>query len=310
MRGLIPVLLIVFILLANSVFVLSETQQAIITQFGKPVGESVVEPGLKFKIPFVQKVSRFDKRFLEWEGAVAELPTKDKVFILVDTFARWRITDPLVFFQRVRNEREAQSRLDDILDGETRNAIAKHELLEVVRTSNRDAEQDETIGIVEELDDIRAGREKIRLEILAAAKERTKNSDLGIEILDVQFKRINYGKDVLHDVYQRMISERVRISDRFRSQGQGEKAEILGKKDRELQRITSEAFKTAEEIRGDADAEAADIYAQAYDKSATSRDFYEFLKSMETLEGTIDGQTSLVLSTEGDFFRYLKESGR
>jgi len=309
MRAIIPILLVLGIVVSNFFFVLAETEQAIITQFGEPK-RTISEPGLQFKIPFFNDVHRFDKRFLEWEGAVAELPTRDKVFIIVDTFARWRISDPLVFFQRVRNEREAQSRLDDIIDGETRNAIAKHELLEVVRSSNRVAEADDTIGFEAELDPITSGREKIRQQVLKAAQQRTADSGLGIEILDVQFKRINYGDEVLRDVYDRMISERVRISDRFRSEGQGEKAETLGEKDRELQRITSEAFRTAEEIRGDADAEAADIYAKAYNKSASSREFYEFMKSMEILEKTIGKDTSLVISTEGDFYRFLKESGR
>ncbi len=297
----------VFIVLSGAVYVVPEWEQVIITQFGDPVGDPITTPGLKFKVPLIQKVHRFEKRFLEWEGAVAELPTKDKVFILVDTYARWRISDPLLFFQRLRNERGAQSRLDDILDGETRNAIAKHVLLEVIRISNREPLKDESVtGIQQELTEIDKGRDVIREQILEASQPRV--SDLGIEILDVQFKRINYGDQVLQDVYRRMISERTRISDRFRSEGQGEKAEILGNMERELQRIQSGAYKTAQEIRGRADAEATEIYAGAYNQSADSRNFYEFLKTMETFETTVDPETWMILSTDGDFYRFLKQS--
>jgi membrane protease subunit HflC len=302
-------LLVLLVVVGSSAFVVNEWEQVIITQFGEPVRDPITTPGLKFKIPFIQKLHRFDKRFLEWEGDVAELPTKDKVFILVDTYARWRISDPLLFFQRLRNELGAQSRLDDILDGETRNAIAKHELLEVIRSTNRSPEQDEAMpGIQGELEEILEGREVIRRQILEAGQQRT--SDLGIEVLDVQFKRINYGDQVLQDVYNRMTSERVRISDRFRSEGQGEKAKILGDMERELKRISSEAYRQAEEIRGRADAEAIDIYARAYDQSVESRRFYEFLKSMATLDATVDDDTWLLLSTDGDFYRFLESSGQ
>ncbi len=301
-------LLAAAILLAGSVFVVNEWEQAIITQFGDPVGDPITTPGIKFKVPLIQKVHRFDKRFLEWDDRVAELPTRDKVFILVDTYGRWRISDPLLFFQRLRNEDGAQSRLNDILGGETRNAIAKHNLLEVIRTSNRTPQTDESAtGVEEELESIETGREDIRQQILAEGRART--ADLGIEVLDVRFKRINYGEQVLQDVHNRMISERVRISDRFRSEGQGQKAKILGDMERDLQRITSEAYRTAEEIRGRADAEATEIYARAYNQSADSRRFYEFLKSMETFEKTVDPDTWLVLSTDGDFYRFLKRSG-
>ncbi len=303
----IVVALVALVLVFDAVYQVKEFEQVIITQFGEPVGDPVTEPGLHVKIPLIRKVHRFDKWFLEWEGEAAELPTKDKVFIVVDSFARWRITDPLKFFQRLRNEQGAQSRLDDILDGETRNAIARHLLLEVIRSSNREPIRDESATEVgQELSPIAEGRDAIRMQILAAAQKRT--ADLGIEILDVQFKRINYGEQVLRDVYNRMISERVRISDRFRSQGQGERAEILGNMERELKRIQSEAYRTAEEIRGRADAEATEIYARAYNQSADSRRFYEFLKSMETFEKTVDSETWLILSTDGDFYRYLEKS--
>ncbi len=306
---LIGIILAVLLVLSGAIFVVNEYEQVIITQFGEPVGDPIDTPGLHFKVPFIQVVHRFDKRFLEWEGDVAELPTKDKVFILVDTYARWRIDDPLLFFQRLRNEQGGQSRLDDILDGETRNAIAKHELLEVIRSTNREAEATEVAADpMTELEPIQTGRDEIRREILAAAKPRT--TDLGIEILDVQFKRINYGRQVLDDVYDRMTSERVRISDRFRSEGQGERAEIRGNMERDFQRIQSEAYRQAEEIRGRADAEATEIYARAYNQSADSRRFYEFLKSMETLENTVDDETRFLLSTDGDFYRFLESSGQ
>jgi len=309
MKRILGVLLVlVLLLLANlSLFVVREDRQAIITEFGAPVGDAIDTPGLKFKLPW-RKAQYFDRRFLEWQGSAEELPTRDKVFIFVDTYARWRISDPLLFFQRLRDERGAQSRLDDILDGETRNAIANHDLIEVVRSSNREAAADESYpdaggGLAE----IVTGRDKIRQDILAAAQERT--DDLGIEVLDVQFRRINYGEQVEPDVFNRMISERQRIADRFRSQGQGQASEILGNMDRDLKRIESEAYRQATEIRGRADASATEIYASAYNQSAQSRNFYEFLRTMEAFETTIDPNTWLVVSTDSDYFSFLKASG-
>ena len=292
----------------SSAYQLNEAEQAIITQLGKPVGDPVDTPGLHFKIPFLQRVNRFDKRFLEWDGEVNELPTRDKRLILVDTYARWRITDPLLFFQRLRDENGAQSRLDDILDGETRNAIANHDLLEVVRTSNRKPELDESLPADEAsvLDPIEYGRERIRQEILAAAQART--TDLGLEILDVRLKRINYIEDVRQEVYGRMISERKRIAARYISEGQGEAQRIQGKREKDLLQIQSEAYKKAQEIRGKADAEATSIYAAAYDQSAESRSFYRLLKTLETFQSTVDANTSLLLSTDGEFYSYLKNS--
>jgi membrane protease subunit HflC len=306
---LVGLVVAAIIVIAGAAYQVFETEQVILTQFGKPVGKPVTQPGLHFKIPLIRKVHRFDKRFLEWDGKANQLPTKDKRFIWADTYARWRITDPLLFFQRLQNERGAQSRLDDILDGETRNAIANHELVELVRTSNRTPVHDESLSEgADELVPIKDGREAIRREILAAAQTRTQ--DLGIEILDVQFKRINYVEEVQEKVYDRMIAERRRIADRFRSEGEGESARIRGELERDLNQIESEAFKTAEEIKGRADAEATSIYAAAYDRSADSRRFYEFLKSMETLEVTASSETSILLSTEGEFYRFLKASGR
>jgi membrane protease subunit HflC len=300
--------LVAAIVLANALFIVREDKQVIVTQFGEPIGGPINEPGLKIKLPFFQKLHVFEKRFLEWQGDAEELTTKDKKYIYVDVYARWRIADPLLFFQRLTNEMNAQSRLDDILDGETRNAIARHDLLEVVRSSNREPVFDENAP-TDVFRSIEAGRDQIRGEILEAAKATA--AGLGIEILDVQFRRINYSDPQTQNaVFQRMISERKRIADRFRSEGQGEAARILGEMDRELKRIQSEAYREAEEIRGRADAQATQIYAAVYDRSADSRSFYEFLQTMATFEDTIDAGTTLVLSTDGEFYRFLEGSGR
>ena len=306
--GFIILVLAIFVI-ASSAFVVRETDQVIVTQFGKPVGNPIIEPGLHFKVPVVQKIRRFEKRYLEWDGDATELTTKDKRFIFVDTYARWRITDPLLYFQRLQDERRAQSRLDDILEGETRNAIANHHLVEVVRSSNREPAQDlSEVGIQANLEEIEFGRERIRLEILKAAQSRV--TDLGIEVLDVQLKRINYIENDRRKVYDRMIAERRRIADRYRSEGEGEAARISGEIERELKRIQSEAYRTAEEVIGAADAEATEIYAKAYNQSADSRSFYEFLKTMETLASTADSRTSVLLSTEGEFYKFLTETGQ
>ncbi|MGD9549320.1 MAG: protease modulator HflC [Candidatus Krumholzibacteriia bacterium] len=307
MLTIIPVLVLVLLGL-NGVYVVSEPEQCVITQFGKPVGDPILTPGLKFKVPLIQKVHRFEKRFLEWDGDPNQLPTRDKRFIWVNTYARWRITDPLLYYQRLNNERGAQTRLDDILDGETRNAIAKYDLVEVVRSTNRQAQIGELIADDETvLEQISQGRGLIREEVLANARSRTE--DLGIEILDIEFKRINYVEEVSRKVYERMIAERQRIADRFRSEGQGEAFRIRGEKDRELLRIRSEAYRKSQEIKGNADAEATNIYAEAYNRSADTRAFYEFLKTMESYKQTLDQESTLVLTTDGDFYRFLKRSG-
>jgi membrane protease subunit HflC len=298
---------IVLIGVFNSFYIVNEYEQIIITQFGEPKGDPVDAPGLKAKLPFIQKVNRFEKRFLEWDGDPNQLPTKDKRFIWVDTYARWRITDPLLYFQRLRDERGAQTRLDDILDGETRNAIAKYDVLEVVRSTNREAQRTENeVEDESTLEPIAAGRGDIRHEILTNAQQRT--GDLGIEILDIQFKRINYVEEVQRKVYERMIAERKRIADRFRSEGEGEASRIRGERERELLRIQSGAYRTAEEIKGDADAEATRIYAEAYDRTPQAREFYQFLKTMESYPEAIDASSRLILSTDTDFYRYLKVS--
>lgn len=303
--SLLVVIGIILLVALDGFYVVDETEQVIITQFGDPIGEAVTTPGMKFKVPFMQKANYFEKRYLEWDGDRNQVPTKDKKFIFVDTYARWQITDPLQFFRRMRDERGAQSRLDDILDGETRNAIASHDLVEVVRSTNRDPNTDATaFEIVEDsLEDITVGRDSIQVLIQKLANERA--SDLGIAILDFRFKRINYVEDVRQTVYDRMVSERNRIADKFRSEGQGEAARINGEKERELKAIQSEAFRKAQEIMGEADASAANIYANAYDQTNTSRELYSFIRSMEAYQNVFDSQTSIILSTESDFYKYL-----
>jgi len=295
-------------LVMSSAYIVSETEQVIITRFGEPVGQAVSEPGLHFKTPFVERVNSFDKRFLEWDGAPNQLPTRDKRFIHVDTYARWHIVDPLLFFQRLTDERGAQSRLDDILDGETRNTIANHNLIEVVRASNRPFVASNELGEGDgedtlEAENIEHGRDALANEVLLAAQGRT--ADLGIEILDFRFKRINYVAEVRREVYNRMISERQRIAQQFRSEGAGGAARINGEKERELQLIQSEAYRSAQEVMGTADAEAADIYAAAYNADA---DFYRFVKTLEVYEETLAGDTTLLLGTDGELLRYLESS--
>jgi membrane protease subunit HflC len=300
------VALIVLLMLSGAFYVVTEAEQVIITQFGDPVGDTITTPGLKVKMPFIQKKNVFEKRFLEWDGDSNQLPTKDKRFIHVDTYARWRITDALKFFQRLRDERGGQSRLDDILDGETRNTIAKHDLIEVVRNTNRVfAVSEETHEELapEAQQQIEFGRAVLAAEVLKAAQGRT--SDLGIEILDFRFKRLNYVPEVRREVYARMISERNRIAEQFRSEGGGESARINGERERELKTITSEAYRQAQEIKGRADAEAADIYARAYNRDA---DFYRFMKTMEVFKTTMNEKTVLLLGTDGDYLRYLESA--
>lgn len=297
--------LIAYILGSSSIFILDETQQAIITQFGKPVGDPRTEAGINFKTPFVQKVQYFDKRYLEWDGDANQVTTKDKKYIFVDSYARWEITEPLQFFRRLKDERSAQSRIDDIIDGETRNAVASNELLDIVRSTNREPDVEETfMEEFEELEDIRIGRQEIEKVILEKANDRC--ADLGIRILDFKFKRLNYVEEVRNRVFDRMISERNRIADRFRSEGQGEARKIEGDKERDLAKISSEARREAAEIRGRADAEATNIYAEAYNRNNQTRDLYDFLRSMEALTNSFDKETQIILSTDSELYRYLK----
>lgn len=303
MIGSIILVLGAVIVLSSTAYTIDETEQVIITQFGQPVGNAVTDPGIHFKIPFIQLVNRFDKRFLEWDGIPNQVPTRDKRFIWVDTYARWRIDDPLLFLERVRDERTAQNRLGQILDGETRNAVARHDLVEVVRSTNRDPaeillDDEEETAILEEIE---VGRDAITREIRAAAQASA--TDLGIEILDVRLKRINYVEEVQRDVFARMIAERQRVAERYRSEGEGEAARIDGERQRELQRIQSEAYSTAEVVRGQADGEATRIYAAAYNRDA---EFYAFLKSLETYEMTADANSILILTTDSELLRFMK----
>ena len=303
---LIVVFLFIILVVPGSLYTVHQTEQVIITQFGEPVGGAITEPGLHFKLPWIQKVLRFDKRWLPWDGDANQIPTKDKKFIWVDTYARWRIADPLAFYKAVRNEQQAQSRLDDIIDGETRNAVASFDLIEIVRSSDREFEVTEEIGgFVDDVvkQEIVSGRDAITRRILQQSSVVTPS--FGIELVDVQFKHINYTEEVRASVYERMISERKRIAERSRSEGQGRSAEIRGERERDLQEIQSEAFKTAEETRGRADAEATQIYASAYSKDP---DFYQFLKTLETYRSSLDEKVTLVLSSDSEFLSFLKRS--
>jgi len=305
--GIGAVALLALALLLSSVYTLSETEQAILTQFGRPVGGVVKDPGLHLKVPFIQEVHRFDKRWLEYDGDPNEIPTKDKKYIWVDTYARWRIADPLRFFQAVRDERGGQSRLDDIVDGETRNAIASFDLIEVVRSTNRSfqvTEDLEGIGAAEAMAKVTSGRGGIARIILEKAARIT--PEFGIELVDVRFKRINYVESVQQKVFERMISERKRIAERSRSEGQGRAAEIRGQKERDVLGASSGGYKTAQEVKGVADAKATSVYARAYGRDP---DLYRFLKSMETLSSSLDEKTWLILSTNSELLKFLKSDG-
>ena len=309
--ALLAVLVAGAFLATSAIYTVSEVEQMIITQFGKPVGAPVTSAGLKAKLPFIQEVNPIDKRVLEWDGSPSDMPTKDKLYISVDLFARWRITDPLQYFLRLRDERSAQSRLDDILGSETRNAVAKHELIEIIRTTKdreplrdvllTDAEKDLNMGA---LVPIQKGRQLVEQEIFAAAAEKVRV--FGIELLDIRFKRINYNESVRPKIYDRMISERRQIAERFLSEGNGEAARIRGNRVRELNKIQSEAYRQVEEIRGLADAKATEIYASAYNQSPEAVTFYEFTRTMQAYQAIIAENTTLVLSTDSDLFKFLK----
>lgn len=311
-RIVIPIALLValmFFLVFSSAYTVSETEQVIVTQFGKPVGAPIVEAGLHFKVPSIQEVIRIEKRILEWDGRPNEMPTKDKTYIVVDTFARWRVKDAKQFFLRLRDERSAQSRLDDILGSETRNAIAKHELIEVIRTTkDREPKQDSSLGDVPKdigmLYPITMGRANIEKEIFT--KAAAKLADFGIDLLDIRFKRINYNESVRDRIYERMISERQQIAERFRSEGAGEAAKIMGKSERDLLVIESATYKTVQEIRGAADAKATEIYANAYNKNADSVSFYEFIMTMESYQEMLGSKSTMIFTTGSDIFKFLK----
>ncbi|MDH5670608.1 MAG: protease modulator HflC [Myxococcales bacterium] len=310
--ALYPMAAIAIYVLASSVYVVNEVEQIIVTQFGKPVGAPVTTSGLKIKLPFIQEVNPIDKRVLEWDGSPSDMPTKDKLYISVDLFARWRITDPLQYFLRLRDERSAQSRLDDILGSETRNAVAKHELIEIIRTTRErkplregllsDAAQNLDVGM---LVPIEKGRVLVEKEIFAAAAEKV--LVFGIELLDIRFKRINYNESVRPKIYDRMISERRQIAERFLSEGNGEAARIRGNRVRDLNKIQSEAYRAVEEIRGVADAQATEIYAKAYNRSPEAVDLYDFTRTLESYKSTLQTNSTIVLTTDSDMFKFLQQ---
>ena len=310
MRAKFLIIPIIILLIAffSSAYTVDETEQVVITQFGKAIGEPKTKAGLYFKLPIIQQANYFPKNLLEWDGDPGQIPTLDKTFIWVDTFARWKIVDPLKFFQTVNNEMAAQAQLDDIIDPAVRNFVTSYPLIETVRMTNRELDTfDVTVGKnmeKRELPKIKMGREKIINGILEQAS--AKLSGFGIQLVDVAIKRLNYVEQVRRSVYGRMIAERRQIAEKFRSEGQGEARKIEGNREKELKRITSEAYKRAEEIKGKADAEATKIYAKAYGKDP---DFYSFLKSLDVYKKTMDKDTFLVLSTDSDFLKYFKGYG-
>ena len=292
----------------TAAYTVRETEQVIITQFGKPVGEPVTTAGLKFKVPFVQTVNRLEKRVLEWDGAPTEMPTKDKLYISVNTFARWRISDAQQFFIRLRDERSAMSRLSDILGSETRNTVAAHDLVELIRTTkDRKPVVDSTVGeanLSSGLPTIRFGRQALEQEIYKAS--RPKLTEYGIELLDIRLKRVVYNPGVAAKIFQRMVTERQQIASRYRSEGEGEAAKILGQRERDLKQIESEAYRQVQAIEGKADAEASAIYAAAYNQSPQAREFYGFLRSMDAYRTSFQQNTSVILTTEDGFLEHLK----
>ena len=300
------IIVIVLALMSGALFIVDETRQVVITQFGRPVGNPITSAGLHFKIPFIQEAHYFEKRLLEWDGDPNQIPTKDKKYIWVDTMARWRIVDALKFLQSVNNELSASSRLDDIINSATRDAVTGHLLVEAVRDSNRILETKElgedAIVSEEALERIEIGRQRLTRAILDKAKVLA--PQYGIEIMDVRVKRINYVEEVRNKVYDRMIAERQRAAEKYRSEGHGKSAEIEGQTGKELKLITSEAYRQAQSIVGKADAEAVNIYAQAYSQNP---EFYSFLKTIETYKNTIDASSTVILTTDSDYYKYLKQ---
>ncbi|MEC7882837.1 MAG: protease modulator HflC [Verrucomicrobiota bacterium] len=308
------VFFILVIIVFSSVYIVDETKQVFVTQFGKIVrgpinGPEKNEAGLYFRIPFIQEIHAFEKRYLEWDGDPNEVTTKDKLFIFIDTYARWRIVDAKLFFEKVQNETGAQTRLDDILDGEARIVVAANDLVEVIRSRQREVAIQETELLDDEskLKPFKVGRSALAQKVLDNAGPNLKK-EFGIELLDFRFKRINYSREVRSKIFERMISERSRIANKFRSEGDGEAAKIMGAQQRELKTITSEAYLQQQQIQGEADAKAVSIYAEAFDQNSESREFYEFLKTMETYENTLTEKDTLILSTGSDFFRFMKNS--
>ncbi len=305
----------VFLIIASSAYTVSQTEQVFITEFGKPVGDPINadpaknEAGLHFKKPFIQQVNRLEKRLLEWDGPATDMPTRDKLYISVDNFARWRISNPKIFFEKLRDERSALSRLDDIIGSATLDVIASHDLIEVIRSEkDRKPERDESLVIENSslglLPSIRFGRSVLNDQILKKAQPKVEA--WGIELIDVRFKRINYKSGVIEKIYARMSSERQQIADRFRSEGAGEAAKIIGRKERDLLSIESGAYRTEQEIKGKADAEATGIYATAYSSSPTAADFYQFTKTLEVYQKTLGKDSTVILTSDSDLFRLFK----
>jgi membrane protease subunit HflC len=303
------------VIFSSSAYTISETEQVFITEFGKPVGTPINadpaknEAGLHFKKPFIQQINRIEKRILEWDGPASDMPTRDKLYITVDTFARWRITDPKTYFEKLRDERSALSRLNNIIGSATLDVIAKHDLIELIRSEkDRKPERDEALVIENStlglLPPIRYGRAALTAQILKAAQPKV--TDLGIELLDVRFKRINYKAGVIKKIYSRMSSERMQIADRFRSEGAGEAAKIIGRKERDLLEIESGAYRREQEIKGRADATATGIYAGAYSSSPSAADFYQFTKTLETWQKTLGKDSTVILTSDSDLFRLFK----
>lgn len=308
---IIVVLVVALFIFANSAFRVSEIEQVIITEFGKPVGKPITEAGLHFKKPFIHKPNSVEKRVLEWDGAPTEMTTIDKEFIVVDTFARWRISEPLQYFERLRDERSALSRLDDILGSSTRDTVASNKLIEVVRsTTEREAEVSDEIldadvsGEVGVLKPVAKGRTALEQEIFADAAPKI--AEFGIELLDIRFKRVNYNTSVQNKIFNRMISERQQIAERFRSEGAGEAAKILGNMERDLREVRSEAYQQVEKIRGDADAEATSIYAAAYARNDEAAALYNFTRTLKLYEVTMKKDTTAVFSTNSELFKLFK----
>jgi membrane protease subunit HflC len=299
--------IIVFLIIGRPLYTVDETEQVIITQFGKPIGNAITEPGLHIKVPFIQKISYFAKNLLEWDGDPGQIPTKDKTFIWVDTFARWRIVDPLKFYKAVNNEMAAQKKLDDILNPTINNFIAANDLIEAVRSTDRllskeSKEKSTRSKDATELKKITLGRGEMTKGILKQAAPKL--AEFGIEIVDFRIKRINYVEEVRQKVYERMIAERNQISEKFRSEGKGESKKIKGEQQKELRRIQSEAYKKVEEIKGKADAEATNIYAESFGKDP---EFYSFINTLELYKKSLDENIKVILTTNSDFFQYLKQ---
>jgi len=307
-RGILVIIVIILglIVLIDALYIVSETEQVIITQFGDPVGGAIKKAGLHIKAPFIHKVHYFDKRILEWDGNPNQIPTADKRYIWIDTFARWKIEDPLKFYQSVHNEMNAHSRLDDVVDGATRDNISSNTLIELVRNSNREmksTEERETEIDTTYLIPIEKGRSAITDAIFNQAAKIV--PQYGIKLIDVRIKRINYVKEVRQKVYDRMISERNRIAAKYRAEGEGEKAKILGEMQKELYRIQSEAYEKAQKIKGNADAKATKIYAKAYNKDP---EFYSLIQSLEAYKTTVSKNNTLILSTDSEFYKYLQSA--